>query len=1185
MVISGLPKAQCSISAGHKPAPGPAVTTLTAGPPKRLELPGYGTVQHRTVLTRSIPLGMRAPCTAHDHDEHALERNIRAYQGMKEERICRPNNFILSLASRIIILSSLIVYWWIISFPILPWSTLLKPLANNEQLRIAYPPAAWPGPSPALCPDITKITRPSARIKYQCSVCPHGRSMRTFEKHVESGAHVQAVRQFMNKAQENEAYIQQHSTPQNTIQTPFQKAFKALGDTFEDDLADDEFDEEAIAADLAGVKAQDSLDWYPFKKKEHVLALLMIGNTQSILLRAQYQRIRAILRMIFNVKLPEWGVLRAVSTRMKEQLGMTLSERKSPWGTPIFGLNIKTIIRNELANPIVSPHIVFLPEISEGPINRLPRCRKWREEYSPDLLVQMIVLNQTHFYIYEPVQLWTKQLVVPIFFYQEKYRVKAKCLPALIEPDANNPAEYKPSFHMSRVLIRINSSPWSVNLSGKLLGKLKWQAQAAGKVIRHVPISLYSDDTSGNVSKKWNKHMSLYFTLSGLPPSMSNQEYNIHFLGTSNVGNALELLDQVVDDVNELGQEGFITYDHTLGEDVLAMVVVLFHLGDSPMHAEVSDTLNPANTLSPCRMCYLQAAKMADKESSQFVHDFGGINHDGLKVIPPLCNWSHTVQRSRELWLVGQKHHTKTLYEDMVRHYGLRDIVNNHFVKQLQIAHNKLTPNEVQSVVQQLEQEYGNRIFNPMLRLKGFDGHQDTPVEILHVVLLGITKCLFRDAMKDVGNTKIGLNNYNYLSAQWRSFSSKGLNIPPIQPNNLITYYNSLVGKDFRTVLQSVPFVLFDFILPEKRHVWTLLCVLSSYIFQTTIPDMKQYLCELEIHITWFLKQLIALTAQWVTKPKFHMLVHLRQSIHRFGPACLFAMEKSKSFNGVLRNTSIHSNHLSPGRDIAKSFNTAQMLRMLISGSSFFDKELQERVVAGPLLRNLFKEVPELVAAIGLNPFGDMSKTYSLGARAKNQSPPPVNFNHVDNRTFQEYKSVTLPSGERVEPQDFVMLKGSNTVVQVMSIWNADCGSADRTVLVLKKCEQGRMIPFYGMREILVTKPLLGQSVKAVECLLNIQHDCHEGGCTISKSHMQRVERNILSTSVYAMNHQLTNSFIINSASQYSSELHRKLSNFQYSKVTPADWKRVISEGLKIWHETPFRAPKKKKGQSNDERL
>lgn len=75
-----------------------------------------------------------------------------------------------------------------------------------------------------------------------------------------------------------------------------------------------------------------------------------------------------------------------------------------------------------------------------------------------------------------------------------------------------------------------------------------WRVKAAGLVIRHVPIVLYSDDASGNQSKKWNQYMSFYCTLAGLPPKLSNQEYNIHFLTSSNVASALEMAHGMVDE-------------------------------------------------------------------------------------------------------------------------------------------------------------------------------------------------------------------------------------------------------------------------------------------------------------------------------------------------------------------------------------------------------------------------------------------------------------------------------------------------------------------------------------------------------------------------------------------------------------------------------------------------------------
>ena len=76
-----------------------------------------------------------------------------------------------------------------------------------------------------------------------------------------------------------------------------------------------------------------------------------------------------------------------------------------------------------------------------------------------------------------------------------------------------------------------------------------WRKKANGRILRHVPVTLYADDTSGNKSKRWNKHVSFCFTLSGLPPHLSNMEYNCHFIGTSNVAGPLELAEPIVQEL------------------------------------------------------------------------------------------------------------------------------------------------------------------------------------------------------------------------------------------------------------------------------------------------------------------------------------------------------------------------------------------------------------------------------------------------------------------------------------------------------------------------------------------------------------------------------------------------------------------------------------------------------------
>ena len=74
-----------------------------------------------------------------------------------------------------------------------------------------------------------------------------------------------------------------------------------------------------------------------------------------------------------------------------------------------------------------------------------------------------------------------------------------------------------------------------------------WRARARGHRVVSFPIWLYCDDTSGNMSKKWNKHNSWLFTPAGLPRELAHQEANVHFLATSNIAPPLEMLHGIVE--------------------------------------------------------------------------------------------------------------------------------------------------------------------------------------------------------------------------------------------------------------------------------------------------------------------------------------------------------------------------------------------------------------------------------------------------------------------------------------------------------------------------------------------------------------------------------------------------------------------------------------------------------------
>ncbi len=70
----------------------------------------------------------------------------------------------------------------------------------------------------------------------------------------------------------------------------------------------------------------------------------------------------------------------------------------------------------------------------------------------------------------------------------------------------------------------------------------------------------------------------------------------------------------------------------SLGQDVLVVPWLLCHLGDSPMHAEITNTTNPSSTLNPCRVCTLSVDTHAGKKSESYVRSFLGVDENGNEV-------------------------------------------------------------------------------------------------------------------------------------------------------------------------------------------------------------------------------------------------------------------------------------------------------------------------------------------------------------------------------------------------------------------------------------------------------------------------------------------------------------------------------------------------------------------------
>lgn len=127
-----------------------------------------------------------------------------------------------------------------------------------------------------------------------------------------------------------------------------------------------------------------------------------------------------------------------------------------------------------------------------------------------------------------------------------------------------------------------------------------------------------------------------------------------------------------------------------------------------------------------------------------------------------------------------------------------------------------------------------------LLAYTDFDAHADSPIEILHVVLLGVVKYFWRDAC-----ARQTPDGKEVLKARLTSMNVDGLGISPIRGHTLVYYAKSLVGRDFRIVLQVAPAVLHGMIPDAAYEAWLALGRLAPLIFQNSIDDLPTYIVSL----------------------------------------------------------------------------------------------------------------------------------------------------------------------------------------------------------------------------------------------------------------------------------------------------------------------------------------------------
>ncbi|KAI6107639.1 hypothetical protein EDD16DRAFT_1694913 [Pisolithus croceorrhizus] len=492
-----------------------------------------------------------------------------------------------------------------------------------------------------------------------------------------------------------------------------------------------------------------------------------------------------------------------------------------------------------------------------------------------------------------------------------------------------------------------------------------WCMQAWGHHILSYMIWLYCNDTSSNMSKKWNKHNSFLFTATGLPHVMVHKESSIHFLATSNIVPPLEMLDGIMDQLDHIQTHGIWAWDIEAREMVLVIPAVLAMLGDNPMQSELMCHVGLQGKFFCCN-CWVQGV---GTDSRQLLHSTSRVvltnldndthsietgshmtNSDGslhqgvthlskgeghwsetmqdlvdqarcfLGANTP-CTFQDTINRLHSMFHKVTSGKGKTWYMKMKMNSGIKDTYMDVFIEHI-LKHVKGIcggMDRYTDAVSEITQGHPiEQFMSPVWRIKGLDPHQDTLVKVLHVILLGFMKYFWCDAISRLTDTQKA-----ELQVWLASFNVSGLSIPPLTGQTLVQYAGSLTRHDFvengyfHAISQVAPFILHDLVPHECFEAFLALSSLVPLVWQPSIVNIEEHLVVLQAAINHFLNCTACWMPQWFNKPKFHILHHLPDHIQCFGPAILFATEGFELYNAVILDHSIHSNRQAPSWDIA----------------------------------------------------------------------------------------------------------------------------------------------------------------------------------------------------------------------------------------------------------------------------
>ncbi|KAF7366596.1 hypothetical protein MSAN_00917400 [Mycena sanguinolenta] len=476
---------------------------------------------------------------------------------------------------------------------------------------------------------------------------------------------------------------------------------------------------------------------------------------------------------------------------------------------------------------------------------------------------------------------------------------------------------------------------------------------------------------------------------------------------------------------------------------------------------------------------------------------------------------------------------TSTSMKDLYRGYWIDDLLKRFH--RLKKANLNLDRAEITQQLQDWVKQNESIIYNPFLSVKGFDVSKDTPIEILHTILLGVVKYKWHGSHTSWNPTK--KETYTLCL---QATNTIGLSIASIQANYIMQFANSLIDQQFKQVAQTCLFHMHDLVDAPQFEIWKVLGELLPLLWYPEIDDMDQYLLDVETAISNILDIFVILDPiKILAKNELHILVHAEADICCHGPLLHVQTESFECFNVIFRSCSILSNHLAPSCDITHQLVHQEGLKHHLTGGWWLFSLTGEWEYAGWAVRDFLSQHPILQSLLGwtspteleqgsvkLMPLkwvkGQPTPSCQNFTLAQTEAKSSMNIHSYDITTMWQRCVHVISKSHDICPVLSWVYAISPVTKEPIST------TSSRALLALLSSSM-----FFVFQTLLII-PLTN-----IEFIFNVQHNCYTAKCTATGSQAKKQEWVDSNISESFIEHQPLEEHIINTTAFHNAHLLR----------------------------------------------